>query len=65
MEKIINPLFATADSKKVLAGKKKVTASAEIPAESEMVHCSIKTTDGKKIPVLVDFEERIVIPVKK
>ncbi len=65
MEKIINPLFATADSKQVLAGKKKVMASAEIPAESEMVHCSIKTTDGKEIPVLVDFEERIVIPVKK
>ena len=65
MEKIINPLFATADSKQVLACKRQVTASAEIPAESEMVNCFIKTTDGKEIPVLVDFEERIVIPVKK
>ena len=65
MEKVINPLFANSDTKKVSASVNKVTASPRIPEEAEMVRCSIKTTDGKEIPVLVDFEERIVIPVKK
>lgn len=66
MQKIINPLFVSSEPKKVTASKNiSITASTPIPAAEDMDSCLIRTSDGKEIPVLVDYSERIVIPVKK
>lgn len=58
MSKLINPLFASAD-------KKVVTAGTVMPKKEEMTRCLIVAEKGKTIPVLVDLNDRIVIPVEK
>lgn len=59
MEKLINPLFVGASNKKI------ITAGTKMPREQDMIRCQIVAEKGKMIPVLVDLNDRIVIPVKK
>jgi len=58
MEKLINPLF-----KKQVPTK--VIASASPLSNKEMSQVYIITSDNKKIPVEVDVENRVCLPIKK
>lgn len=55
---LVNPLFQK--PKKI-----KVEASASPISNKEMSTVFIITSDNKKIPVEVDFENRVCLPVKK
>lgn len=56
---LINPLFQK-QTKKI-----KVEASASPISNKEMSSVFIITSDNKKIPVEVDFENRVCLPIKK
>lgn len=58
--KLINPLF-----NKQNKINNKVEASASPISNKEMSKLYIISMDNKKIPVEVDFENRVCLPVKK
>jgi len=62
--KLINPLYVI--NKKVEASVK-VESSAEISPVShkEMQLCQLITVDNKTVPVYVDFDNRVCLPVRK
>ena len=57
--KKINPLFN--NLKKI----NKVEASTSPISNKEMSRCFIITADNKKIPVEIDVENRVCLPIKK
>lgn len=57
-QNLINPLFKKKE-------KNKIEASASPISNKEMSEVFIITSDNKKIPVEVDFENRVCLPIKK
>lgn len=59
MNNLINPLFAK-KSEKI-----KVEASISPLSKEEMSACFVLTADNVRIPVEVDFSNRVCLPIKK
>lgn len=57
---LINPLFNKNPEKKI-----KIEASTSPISNQEMQQIFLITTDNKKIPVEVDIENRVCLPIKK
>lgn len=58
-EKVINPLFMENHN------QYKIEAAYHPDLESNLQKAFIRTIEGKIIPCMVNFEDRICLPVKK
>jgi len=62
--KLINPLLELTKKHKPFKVESSVAEISPV-SNKEMELCSIVTVDNKTVPVYVDFENRVCLPVRK